>query len=88
MARAVAISGNRILSVGSDRDILGLASENTQVMDLGNRLVLPGFTDTHFHFYEWALNYDSIDFSKVLSFKEMEEIVSKKALALGLGTWV
>ncbi|MBU1695977.1 MAG: amidohydrolase [Proteobacteria bacterium] len=88
MARAVAISGNRILGVGSDRDVLGLASENTQVMDLGNRLLLPGFIDTHFHFYEWALNYDSVDFSRVCSFKEMEEAVSKKALAAGLGNWV
>ncbi|MBT7710713.1 MAG: amidohydrolase, partial [Deltaproteobacteria bacterium] len=64
VARAVAISGNRILSVGADRDVLGLASKHTQVKDLDNRLLLPGFTDTHFHFYEWALNYDSIDFSK------------------------
>ncbi|MBT3178478.1 MAG: amidohydrolase [Desulfobacula sp.] len=88
MARAVAISGNRILKVGSDRDILGLAQENTKVMDMGNRLVLPGFTDTHFHFYEWALNYDYIDLSKVLSFKGMEEAISKKALTLGRGNWV
>ena len=87
-ARAVAISGKRILSVGSDRDILGLASNHTQVIDLDNRLVLPGFIDTHFHFYEWALNYDSIDFSRVGSFKEMEEAVSKKVLAMGKGSWV
>ena len=87
-ARAVAISGKRILSVGSDRDILGLASNHTQVIDLDNRLVLPGFIDTHFHFYEWALNYDSIDFSRVGSFKEMEDAVSKKALAAGIGNWV
>ncbi|WP_299981013.1 amidohydrolase [Desulfobacula sp.] len=88
MARAVAVSGKRILSVGSDRDILGLASSHTQVIDLDNRLVLPGFIDTHFHFYEWALNYDSIDFSRVGSFKEMENAVSNKALALGEGNWV
>ena len=88
VARAVAISGNRILSVGADRDVLGLASKHTQVKDLDNRLLLPGFTDTHFHFYEWALNYDSIDFSKVLSFKGMEEAISKKALTLGRGNWV
>ncbi|MCK4767731.1 MAG: amidohydrolase family protein, partial [Desulfobacula sp.] len=87
-ARAVAISGKRILSVGSDRDILELASNHTQVIDLDNRLVLPGFIDTHFHFYEWALNYDSIDFSQVGSFKEMEDAVSKKALAAGIGNWV
>lgn len=83
IARAVAISDKRILSLGSDRDVLRLASKNTLVIDLDNRLVLPGFIDTHFHFYEWALNYDSIDFSSVCSFKEMEEIVSKKALAVG-----
>ena len=87
-ARAVAISGKRILSAGSDKDILGLASNHTQVIDLDNRVVLPGFMDTHFHFYEWALNYDSIDFSRVGSFKEMEDAVSKKALAAGEGNWV
>ncbi|NOX34152.1 MAG: amidohydrolase [Deltaproteobacteria bacterium] len=88
MTRAVAISGNRILSTGPDRKILSLASKHTQVIDLDDRLVLPGFIDTHFHFYEWALNYDSIDFSRVCSFKEMQKTVSKKALALGHDSWV
>jgi hypothetical protein len=88
MAQAVAISGNRILATGSDTDMLCLASKNTTVMDLDKRLVLPGFADTHFHFYEWALQYHSIDFSRVCSFKEMEDTVSRKALALGKGNWV
>ena len=88
MAQAVAISDNRILSLGSDRDVLQLSSKNTKVIDLDKRLVLPGFIDTHFHFYEWALNYDSIDFSRAGSFKEMEEAVSKKVLAIGKGNWV
>lgn len=87
-ARAVAISGNRIVRVGAGRDVLPLASENTHAIDLEGRLVLPGFIDTHFHFYEWALNYESIDFSSCNSFKEMEEAVSRKALALGKGNWV
>ncbi len=88
MARAVAISGKRILSIGSDRDVLALTSKHTRVIDLDKRLVLPGFIDTHFHFYEWALNYDSINFSSVCSFKEMEETISKKALSVGKGNWV
>jgi len=87
-AGAVAISGNRILGIGPDKDILCLASNNTMVIDLEKRLVLPGFIDTHFHFYEWAVNYDSIDLSRVCSFKEMEEAVSKKALAVGKGKWI
>ena len=88
MARAVAILGNRILNTGSDREILSLASKHTQVIDLDNRLVLPGFIDTHFHFYEWALNYDNIDLSRVFSFNEMQKAISKKAVALGRGSWV
>lgn len=88
LARAVAISGSRILTLGSDRDVLALASKDTRIMDLDKKLVLPGFIDTHFHFYEWALNYDSIDFSRAGSFKEMEDLVSQKAKALGPGNWV
>ena len=87
-AEAVAVSGNRILKTGLNRDILPLASDSTRLIDLDKRLVLPGFTDTHFHFYEWALNYDSIDFSRVCSFKEMEETVSKKASSVGRHNWV
>jgi len=88
MAQAVAISGNQILSIGSDKDVLQLSRENTNVLDLHKRVVLPGFIDTHFHFYEWALNYDSIDLSSAVSFCEMEEAVANKALNLGKGKWV
>ncbi len=87
-ARAAAVTGNRITILGSDGEVLSAASENTRVIDLGGRLVLPGFTDSHFHFYEWALNYDSIDFAKVRSFGEMEVALSRKAKALGKGDWV
>ena len=46
--------GGRILAVGRRRDILTLKSERTEVLELDGALVLPGFTDTHIHFYEWA----------------------------------
>ncbi|MEA1968993.1 MAG: amidohydrolase [Thermodesulfobacteriota bacterium] len=87
-AQAVAISGSQILSIGSNSEILGLASKKTNVIDLDKKLVLPGFIDTHFHFYEWALNYDSINFSHVCSFKEMEEAVLKKVLVTEKGNWI
>ncbi|MCF6246366.1 MAG: amidohydrolase [Desulfobacula sp.] len=88
MAHAVAILGNQILSFGSDKDILQLSGNSTQVLDLNKRLVLPGFIDTHFHFYEWAVNYDSIDLSNARTFREMEEAVANKALTMGKGNWV
>ncbi len=48
-AEAVAIAGDRILAVGSDRDVLNLASAGTRRVDLGGRTVLPGFIDAHTH---------------------------------------
>lgn len=85
---AVAICGKYIYALGSDREILAMAGSGTHRIDLQKRLVLPGFTDTHFHFYEWALNYDSIDFSKTLNFSEMEEKVRARAAELGQGKWI
>lgn len=67
-AHAVAISGNLISDLGSDKEILSHASRDTKIINLEKKIALPGFIDTHFHFYEWALNYDSIDFAKFISF--------------------
>ncbi|MEV8134362.1 amidohydrolase [Microbacterium aurantiacum] len=47
-AHAVAVSGGRIVTVGGDevRDLIG---PRTEVVDLGGRLLVPGFQDAHVH---------------------------------------
>lgn len=87
-ATAVAVRGKSIQALGDDAEILGLAGPGTQTIDLRKKLVLPGFIDTHFHFYEWALNFDSIDFSTVFSFPDMEKAIQKKTEALAPGRWI
>lgn len=54
-AEAVAIQGNHILAVGTDAEILALQGTNTQVIDLEQRTVLPGFIDNHTHRMAMAL---------------------------------
>lgn len=49
-AEALAVSGDRIMAVGKNDDIMGLKGESTEVFDLGGRTVLPGFLDAHGHF--------------------------------------
>ncbi len=46
---AVAIRGDRILAVGSERDVRAQAGDRAQVRHLAGRLVLPGFQDAHVH---------------------------------------
>ncbi len=49
-AEALAIRGDRITAVGSERQVRALAGPRTIVTDLGGRLVIPGFEDSHWHF--------------------------------------
>jgi len=46
---AIAFARDRIIAVGSDVDVLALAGADSRVIDLGGRVVLPGFRDPHAH---------------------------------------
>src|SRR5574340_435397 len=60
-ATAVAIDGGRIIAVGSDRDVLALASRNDRTSDLHGGTVWPGLTDSHLHLQHYALGLNHID---------------------------
>jgi predicted amidohydrolase YtcJ len=46
---AVAVDGGRIVAVGSDKEIGEHIGPTTEVVDLGGRLLVPGFQDAHCH---------------------------------------
>ena len=48
-AQAIAVKGGRIAYVGSERGADAHVGPATKVVDLGGRLVLPGFVDAHMH---------------------------------------
>ena len=48
-AQAVAVRGDRILWTGSDDAAATWAGEGTRIIDLGGKMVLPGFQDIHVH---------------------------------------
>ena len=47
--QALAITGDRILAVGSDAEIKKLATPQTEMIDVGGRTIIPGLIDTHLH---------------------------------------
>jgi predicted amidohydrolase YtcJ len=49
-ATAVAVRGDRIVATGSESEILALRNESTELVELGDRALLPGFIDAHGHF--------------------------------------
>ena len=60
---AVAVSGERIQAVGLSEDILQLRGDSTQVVELGDKALLPGFIDAHGHFNAVARYTDLLDLS-------------------------
>jgi predicted amidohydrolase YtcJ len=48
-AEAVAVSGGRIVAVGSNDDVADLRGSGTEVIDLDGRMLVPGFQDAHVH---------------------------------------
>lgn len=48
-ASAIAMADGVVLATGSDADIMKMADDDTEVVDLNKRRVIPGLTDSHTH---------------------------------------
>ena len=48
-AEAIAISGDKIIGVGSNEDIMNLSSAYTKKINIGGKIITPGFIDAHSH---------------------------------------
>ncbi|OZI13575.1 amidohydrolase [Bacillaceae bacterium SAS-127] len=46
---AVAIKGNKIIEVGPKEEVIAFKGEHTEVVDVGDQLIMPGFHDAHLH---------------------------------------
>ena len=79
MAEAIAVRGNQIVRVGSDRDVLRLRRRQTQVIDAKHAAVLPGFNDVHIHLIGGGLALDNIDLLDATAIEEIEGRIRKWA---------
>ena len=76
---AVAVLGDRILSVGSTAEIRKLAGPGTTVVDLEGRLMLPGFIDNHTHFSSGGFQLQSVDLRFAETEREFARLIGERA---------
>lgn len=55
---ALAIKDGRFLAVGTEREVLKLKGERTEIVNLNKRTVIPGLNDSHTHPIRGGLNYN------------------------------
>lgn len=72
---AIAILGDKILSVGSKAEIEPFIGSGTKVFNYGNQLIMPGFHDFHLHIMFSALSLTSINLFEARSAQEVAEKV-------------
>jgi predicted amidohydrolase YtcJ len=63
LAEAVAIRGNKVVRIGSNREIQRLKRAQTTVIDAKGGAVLPGFNDAHTHLINGGLSLDQVSLS-------------------------
>jgi predicted amidohydrolase YtcJ len=88
MAEALAIRGNQVLRVGSEREVMRLRRPQTTMIDAKGAAVLPGFNDAHVHFLDGGLNLDRIDLAGAETLDEMQSRIRTWAADHTDSPWV
>ena len=82
VARALAVAGDRIVGgVGTHE----FALPSPDVVDLGGRCVVPGFTDSHVHFPTWSLGQRDLSLEGTAS---LAEALSRVRARSTRGGWI
>lgn len=87
-ANALAISGDRIVAVGSDAEVWALAGLGTVVEDLHGAIVLPGLIDAHNHLLATGQILQQVQLYDCRSINDILDQVSAAAERTPQGDWI
>ena len=87
IAQALAISGDRILKVGTTAEIQALKGPQTRVIDLAGRTVIPGLIDNHAHWVR-AAEHDELRFDGVTSRQQALKMLTERVRNTPAGEWI
>lgn len=78
-AAAVAVSGNRILAVGSEAEIDAYSGPDTHVIDAKGATVLPGFNEAHMHIFGGSAELRELSLMGVKGFDALDRALKTYA---------
>ncbi|MDQ2937149.1 MAG: amidohydrolase [Acidobacteriota bacterium] len=87
-AEAVAIKGDRIVFVGSNREAQKYVGKRTRVIDLNGKTMVPGMTDAHHHLSGVGFREMTLNLEGVTSLEEFLKKVKVRVDQASPGAWV
>lgn len=89
IARALAITDGKVEAIGTEGEILHLAGQGTEIIDLGDTTVLPGLIDAHGHLAGLGqLSLGVIDLAGTNSYEQVVEMVAARVRETDPGEWI
>ena len=76
---AVCVQGGIIMHVGSDEEMLKYKTENTELIDLQGKFMLPGFIDSHMHMILTHYQNMQLDLGACKTKKEVLDLLKAEA---------
>ena len=87
-AEALAVTGHTITAVGTSDEIAGYVGPATEVIELGGRLVIPGFIEGHGHYMSLGRAKMILDLTTATSWDDIVRMVGDAAAQAPPGEWV
>lgn len=87
-AQALAVSGDTLLAVGTNEEILKYKSDQTEVIDAEGKFITPGFIDCHVHFLTGGFNLSSVQLRDAKTPEEFINRIKAFAETQEPGTWI
>jgi len=87
-AQAIAITGDRIVAVGSSGDIRPYVGPATKVVDVNGQLVIPGFVEGHGHFTGVGAAQLNLNLMNAHSWDEIVAMVAEAVKTARPGQWI
>ena len=88
LAEAVAVRGNTVVRVGTNREIQRLRRAQTTVIDAKGGAVVPGFIDAHAHLVSGGLSLDQVSLADARTVDEIKDTIRVWADAHPERQWI
>lgn len=87
-AEGVAVRDNRIVALGSSREMRAWVGSDTEVVDLDGRLAVPGLIEGHGHFLGLGRARMILDLTTITSYQDMVDMVAAAVAEAEPGEWI